>query len=122
MKDSSKFQLLDEGWLVTTRREKIESMLQAEPKDVFLRYALAMELEKAGENGAALELHSQLIKQTPPHVASYFRSAQILAAQDEVEPARDFLREGIEAARGSGDLHSAAEMSQMLAQLGSYGE
>lgn len=117
-----KIQLLDEGWLVTTRREKIESMLQAEPKDIFLRYALAMEMEKAGEDRAALELHSQLIKESPPHIASYFRSAQILAALDEVEPARAFLRDGIEAARGSGDLHSASEMSQMLAELGSYGE
>jgi tetratricopeptide (TPR) repeat protein len=97
-------------------------MLQAEPKDVFLRYALAMEMEKAGEHRAALELHTQLIRESPPHVASYFRSAQILAEAGEYEAARGFLRDGIDAARECGDLHSAAEMSQMLAELGSFGE
>lgn len=111
------------GWSsVMTRREKIESMLQVEPQDVFLRYALAMEMEKAGEYRAALELHLQLTVESPPHIASFFRAAQIHAGQDEFDPAREFLRDGIEAARMAGDLHSAAEMSDMLAQLGSFGE
>ncbi len=107
---------------MTTRREKILGMLQSEPRDVFLRYALAMELESAGEHQGALDLHLELTKENPPHVASFFRSAQILAAEDQIESSRSFLRDGIEAARNAGDLHSAAEMSEMLAQLGSYGE
>ena len=95
-------------------------MLQAEPQDVFLRYALAMEMEKAGEHQSALALHLQLTQESSPHVASFFRSAQILVGQGQYEAARGFLRDGIEVARRSGDLHSAAEMSEMLGKLGGH--
>jgi hypothetical protein len=107
---------------MNTRREKIESMLQAEPNDVFLRYALAMEMEKAGETQAALDIHLILTKESPPHIASFFRSAQILAQLEEIEPARGFLRDGIDQARLAGDFHAAAEMGEMLSQLGQFGE
>ena len=33
-----------------TRREKIEVMLADDPSDVFLRYSLALELEKEGQH------------------------------------------------------------------------
>ncbi len=36
-----------------TRREKIEAMLADEPRDVFLRYSLAMELDKEGDEAKA---------------------------------------------------------------------
>jgi predicted Zn-dependent protease len=107
---------------MSKRREKIESMLKDEPKDVFLRYALAMEMEKAGEVEPALQLHAQLVAEQPPHIASYFRSAQILAEAQEIDRARSFLREGIEAARAARDFHAAAEMGEMLSDLGQYGE
>lgn len=108
--------------MVMKRREQIESMLLDEPKDVFLRYALAMEMEKVGEVEPALKLHAQLISEQPPHIASYFRSAQILAVIQETEQARTFLREGIEAARAARDFHAAAEMGEMLSDLGQLGE
>jgi thioredoxin-like negative regulator of GroEL len=107
---------------VNQRREKIEAMLQAEPHDIFLRYALAMEMEKAGETLAALDLHAQLTTEQPPHVASFFRAAQIYHSIQETESARSALRFGIQAARDAGDLHAAAEMGEMLTDLGRLGE
>ncbi len=94
-------------------------MLQEEPADIFLRYSLAMELSGEGETDAALRLLQQLSGEDPPYVPAFFRSAQILADIDQVEEARTFLRNGIEAARAQGDLHAAAEMGEMLADLGS---
>ncbi len=107
---------------MSSRREKIESMLVDEPHDVFLRYALAMEMEKAGEIEPALKVHAELVAEQPPHIASYFRSAQILADQNQIEPARAFLRDGIDAARAAKDFHAAAEMGEMLSSLGQFGE
>ena len=37
-----------------SRREKIEAMLAHEPEDTFLRYSLAMELQKEGDFDASL--------------------------------------------------------------------
>ncbi len=107
------------GMSALNRRQKIEQMLADEPQDIFLRYSLAMEWSKEGELAKALHLLKQLSQEAPPYVPAFFRSAQLLAEVDQVDEARLFLREGIEAARAQGDLHAAAEMGEMLADLGS---
>ena len=104
------------------RREKIEAMLADEPTDVFLRYSLAMELEKEGEHDRSLSLLAELSKDEPPYVPAYFMAAQQLTKLERVEEARTYLREGIEVARGAGDSHAAGEMSEFLATIGSAGE
>jgi cytochrome c-type biogenesis protein CcmH/NrfG len=103
---------------VSNRRQKIEQMLQVEPQDIFLRYSLAMELSNEGHLAQALALLQELCEANPPYVPAFFRSAQMLADADQIESARSFLRDGIEAARAQGDLHAAAEMGEMLADLG----
>lgn len=101
-----------------TRREKIEAMLADEPGDTFLRYSLAMELEKDGDHEASLSLHGSLMRDSPPYVPAFFRSGQQLAGLGRVEEARAALRDGIEEARRQGNLHAAGEMGELLAQLG----
>jgi tetratricopeptide (TPR) repeat protein len=107
---------------VSSRREKIEEMLREDPEDTFLRYSLAMELCSEQQADSALELLKQLCELQPAYVPAFFRSAQILADQDRIDAARGFLRDGIEHARLQGDLHAAAEMGEMLSDLGSLGE
>ena len=107
---------------MATRREKIEAMLAQEPGDVFLRYSLAMELEKANENARSLQMLSELAAESPPYVPAYFMAAQQHAKLGQIAESRTVLREGIEAARRSGDAHAAGEMSEFLASLGSLGE
>lgn len=104
---------------VSQRRQKIEEMLQLEPEDIFLRYSLAMECFKEGQLAESLKLLQALCAAEPPYVPAFFRSAQMLAENDDVEGAREFLRVGIEAARVQGDLHAAGEMGEMLSDLGS---
>jgi hypothetical protein len=97
-------------------------MLIDEPHDVFLRYSLAMELDKEGDHEASLALFGKLTRETTPYVPAYFMAAQQLARLDRVNEARSFLRDGIEAARTQGNAHAAGEMSEFLASLGSAGE
>lgn len=103
----------------SNRRQKIEEMLQIEPDDVFLRYSLALELAKEDRLPESLTLLRGLCDSSPPYVPAFFRSAQLLADNDDFNGAREFLRVGIETAREQGDLHAAAEMSEMLGDLGS---
>lgn len=105
-----------------SRREKIEALLKSEPNDQFLRYGLAVELDNEGRPDEALALFHDLIADQPPHVASYFRGAQLLVRLDQINAARAMLREGIEAARREGNAHAAAEMAELLAGLGALGE
>ena len=105
-----------------SRREKIEAMLVEEPADEFLRYSLAMELDKEGDHDASLARLAGLTQDTPPYVPAFFMAAQQLVRLDRVAEARTFLRDGIEAARLQGNAHAAGEMSELLASLGSAGE
>jgi hypothetical protein len=108
---------------MTTRREKIEAMLVAEPNDQFLRYALSQELEKAGENERSLAMLRDLAyDRTAPHVPSYFMAGQQLVRLERIDEARQFLRDGIEEARRQENAHAASEMSALLMDLGALGE
>lgn len=107
---------------MSTRREKIETLLQAEPHDQFLRYGLAVEYDNEGRTGESLALFRGLMADSQPHVASFFRGAQLLVKLDRIGEARAALRAGIEIARQQGERHAAGEMGELLASLGSLGE
>lgn len=101
-----------------SRREKIEAMLADDPADTFLRYSLAMELDKEGDHEASLARFAELSRDDPPYVPAFFMAGQQLARLGRVEEARPILREGILAARVQNDLHAAGEMSEFLMSLG----
>ena len=105
-----------------SRREKIEAMLVDDPRDTFLRYSLAMELDKEGAHDSSLAKFNELTRDVPPYVPAFFMAAQQLTRLDRVNDARAYLRDGIEAARTQGNAHAAGEMSEFLASLGSAGE
>ena len=107
---------------MSTRREKIEAMLQDEPQDQFLRYSLACEYDNEDRSEDSLSLFQGLIADQPPHVHAFFRGAQLLVKLDRIGEARTMLREGIEVARQQNELHAAGEMGELLASLGKAGE
>ena len=97
-------------------------MLATEPNDTFLRYSLAMELEKEGQHEPSLAGLGGLMREAPPYVPAFFRAGQQLARLGRISESRAALRDGIEAARTQGDSHAAGEMSEFLASLGQFGE
>jgi hypothetical protein len=105
-----------------SRRQRIEAMLAVDPADQFLRYSLAMELEKEADHERSLAGLRDLQRDTPPYVPAFFMAAQQLVKLARVSEARESLRRGIEAARLQGNSHAAGEMSELLASLGSAGE
>lgn len=108
--------------MASSRRERIEAMLVDEPNDSFLRYGLALELAKEGENDRSLALLEGLTKDSPPYVPAFFMAAKQLVELERVSQGRSYLRSGIDAARQQGDHHAAGEMSEYLATLGGAGE
>ena len=97
-------------------------MLVDDPQDTFLRYSLAMELDKEDRNDESLSRLDELTKDTPPYVPAFFMAGQQLVRLGRVSDARSYLRDGIEAARAQNDSHAAGEMSEFLASLGELGE
>ena len=61
---------------MASRREKIEALLADDPNDAFLRYSLAMELDKEGQLEPSAALFRGLMADSPPQVAAFFMLAQ----------------------------------------------
>ncbi len=102
----------------TNRRQQIETMLADSPADVFLRYALSLELDKEGENERSLAELRRLMSEEPPYVPAFFMAGQQLVRLSRPDEARAHLRDGIEEARQQGNSHAAGEMSEFLAGIG----
>ncbi|MBM4003203.1 MAG: hypothetical protein FJ295_07950 [Planctomycetes bacterium] len=99
-----------------TRRQQIESLLAQQPRDLMLRYMLAMEYLSEGTEERYFPLFRELMADS--YVPAYFRAAQQWVAMEQFEEARAALRDGIELARTQGDLKTAAEMGELLASIG----
>ena len=105
--------------MTTTRIDKIQAMLLDDPRDSFLRYTLAMEYRKLDENEKSLELLAELANDDEPkYVAAFFMAAQQLVELDRLDEARAFLQNGIDEARRQDNQHAAAEMSELLSEIG----
>lgn len=105
-----------------SRRAQIEALLMDEPRDTFLRYALAMEHISEKNLESALQVFADLQSEQPPYVPAFFMAGQQLTKLGRIDEARSVLRDGIEHARSQGDGHASGEMSQFLASLGQLGE
>ena len=100
-----------------SRREKIEAMLADDPGDTFLRYSLAMELDKDGDHDASLAKFADLTHDDPPYVPAFFMAGQQLVRLERTDEAKTILRDGIAAAQSAGDAHAHREMSEVLASI-----
>ena len=105
--------------MTTSRIDKIQAMLLEDPRDSFLRYTLAMEFRKLDENEKSLKLLAELANNdNPKYVAAFFMAAQQLVELDRLDEASTFLRDGIDEARRQDNQHAAAEMSELLSEIG----
>jgi thioredoxin-like negative regulator of GroEL len=100
-----------------SRLQQVEQMLADDPQDTFLRYAYALELQKADRSDECLDRLTDLMADQPPHVPSFFMAAQQLVVAGETGQARELLEQGIQHAQQQGNLHAAAEMGELLASL-----
>ncbi len=107
---------------LSERYEQLKAMLEEDPQDSFLRYAIAMEHRKAGQLEESIQGMQSLQADTPPYVPAFLMAAQQQVELDRIEEARTTLRVGIEQARAQGEAHAASEMAELLMQLGSAGE
>src|SRR5258705_10163166 len=99
------------------RMKSLEKMLEREPNDLFLLYAIALEHKKAGEFADALKYLGEVLKRDALYCVAYQQAAQVHELAGETEEAKRAYRYGIAAASRKGDLHAREEMESALAML-----
>jgi cytochrome c-type biogenesis protein CcmH/NrfG len=95
----------------------LSEILQQDPQNAFARYGLAMEYAGRGEAGTAMAEFERLLAAHPDYTAGYFMAAQTLAKNGETARAKQFLENGMESARRTGNQHAYGEMQAMLSEL-----
>jgi len=100
-----------------TRRTKIETMLDAEPDDVFLNYGLAIELMRDGDHNEAVLQFDRVLAIDADYTAGYHHKANALIALKRFAEAKTTLEAGMQAARRAGNVHAESEMRELLDTL-----
>ncbi len=97
--------------------EQLLPLLNAEPEDAFLRYAVAMEYGKQSRFAEAMAEFAELIRRNPNYVPAHFMAGRTAEQSGDVPQARGFYESGIAAAKKTGDAHAASEIASALAAL-----
>ena len=89
---------------------KLKEFLLSDPKDLFVKHALALEYIKIGEEGAARSLFEEILEQDPAYVGSYYHLAKLLERTGETQEAMRWYEKGMAAARAAGERKAYNEL------------
>jgi tetratricopeptide (TPR) repeat protein len=103
---------------MSDRIAQLRKHLESNPRDPFLRYAIAIELKGSGALEEALSVFEELQRSDPDYVPTYYHLGQTLEALDRSDEAGAVYRAGIEAAKKQGNGHAAAELQAAADILG----
>ena len=106
------------SYLYTMERiARIKEFLQTNPKDNFLRHALALEYIKMDKNALARELFEAILTDSPDYVGSYYHLAKLLEKMEETALAIQWYEKGMVVAKNAGDNHSYNELQAAYEDL-----
>ncbi|WP_116108304.1 tetratricopeptide repeat protein [Lewinella sp. IMCC34191] len=101
-----------------TRKEQIIQLLEASPKDAFLRFALAKEWEQEGNDPAALNIYRSLVNDQPEYVGTYYHLGKTLQRMERPQEAWKVFSEGMEVTKRLGEQHAMRELAGARMELG----
>jgi tetratricopeptide (TPR) repeat protein len=94
--------------------QKLHRMLERDPRDAFLLYAIGMEHKKLQSPALAIEYFDRTIEVDAGYCYAYFQRGQVHEQAGNLPAARDSYRAGIAAAERAGDAHAKSELEAAL--------
>lgn len=95
--------------MAASRIETLKQMLQEQPDDPFLKYALAMEWLPTQPQEAG-KMFKDLLENHADYLPTYFMAAQFYAEEEENKLAEDIYVQGIALAQQQNNLKTLAEL------------
>jgi len=96
---------------------KLKEFLQANPRDSFLKHALALEYIKIEDDKTAREIFEEILTQDPGYIGSYYHLAKLLERTGDTNAAIQWYEKGMEAAKKAGDNHALGELRSAYEEL-----
>ncbi|MBC7650775.1 MAG: tetratricopeptide repeat protein [Deinococcales bacterium] len=97
--------------------EKLLAFLKDNPKDNFLRHALALEYIKIGVDLNARILFEEILTENPEYVGSYYHLAKLLEKLEQPDKAIACYEKGMLVAKAQNDNHSYNELQAAYEDL-----
>lgn len=92
------------------RLEQLRALLVEEPGDLFVRYAIALELKREGDFEQAISDLEGLLVEEPKHIASYYQLASLLADLGKRTEAMEVCQAGSLQCLVTGDRKARSEL------------
>ena len=99
------------------RLQQLQNLLQQDPDDAFLLFAIAKEYEKAGALEEARESYLRILKKTHGYSAAYYHLGKLLEQLGDRAAAAEIYKEGLQVTRAQNDLHAFSELQTALELL-----
>ena len=101
-----------------TRKEQIQQLLATTPQDPFLRFALAKEYEKEGDDAEAIRGYEALAQDSPDYVGTYYHLGKALERVRREADAWRTYTTGMAVAKRLGEAHALTELGGARMELG----
>ncbi len=99
------------------RIEQLNEFLKTNPKDNFVRHALALEYIKIGEDLKARILFEEILFDSPDYIGSYYHLAKLLEKLEHTDLAIEWYEKGMQAAKVAKDNHAYSELQAAYEDL-----
>jgi len=98
-------------------RAQIQRLLDLEPNDPFMLYAMATDHAKESEHLEAVSFYERTIEADPDYCYAYYHMARSLEALNRIEEAKIVLDHGLEAAQHTNDAKGISEINSYRTML-----
>ena len=99
------------------RKELIFDMLEKEPNDVFLNYALAMEHLSTGDYRDAEAQLKKVLQINPTYLPCFYQLGQVNEKLGHTEQALTYYHQGVELAKSQNNKKALGELNEAIWML-----
>lgn len=99
------------------RLQKLAEMLEKQPHDTFLLYAMGMEYLGMSDVNVAEKYFKQVLEVDSNHIATHYQLGILFTQQNRENEAQLVLEKGFELAKQKGDLKTQNEFRSALDEL-----
>jgi tetratricopeptide (TPR) repeat protein len=99
------------------RIRRLLTMLENDPLDLFLQYALAMEFKNENDTESAIKYLEAVKQQDPDYIGLYYQLGKLYESTEQPARAIEIYEAGISRAASLKDLHTLAELKNAKVNL-----
>jgi tetratricopeptide (TPR) repeat protein len=96
------------------RKELIFDMLEKEPDDVFLNYALAMEHLATGDYTDAEAQFKKVLEINPDYLPCYYQLGQVNEKLNHTDIALSYYKQGVDLAKSQNNTKALGELNEAI--------